>query len=197
MDSADSTSRKGEAGDSGEVAINHKNRVLDNEGGNAAPPTRKASSWEGCRILSARLHNSLGNQPRHTQAHARSAPEVRTPGEEVRGWGGCNSLPALAVGQPVHLTVRGRAQELLPRGPRLPPAGRRGSCKVTGNRVQRLKESAALPQQRKTHRQGSASAGSASRRGAQPAGKRSLGPECDSTRRDEHCPSALTCSVLL
>lgn len=96
MDSADSTSRKGEAGDSGEVAINHKNRVLDNEGGNAAPPTRKASSWEGCRILSARLHNSLGNQPRDTQAHARSAPEVRTPGEEVRGWGGLSLSSCLS-----------------------------------------------------------------------------------------------------
>ena len=155
-------------------------------------PEGRQAAGRGGRTLSAPLHNSVGNQLRDTQAHSRPAPEVRTPGEGVRGGG--RSLLALALGQPVHLTVRGQAQELLPR---LPPSGRSGSSKVTGSRIQRLKENAALPQQRKTPRQGSASAGSASRRGAQPAGKRSLGPECDSSRTDELCPSALTCSVLL
>ena len=74
-----------------------------------------------------------------------AAPEVRTPGEVVR-WGG-RSLPALVLGQLVHLTVHGQAQELLPRGPHLLPAGLRGSIKVTSNRIQLLKDSGgpALP----------------------------------------------------
>ena len=68
MDSVDSTPRKGEAGDSGEVAINRKNRVLDNEGGNAAPPTRKASSWEGW------------SHPQRASPQLRREPAPRHPG---------------------------------------------------------------------------------------------------------------------
>ena len=62
---------------------------------------------------------------------------------EVRGnqAGGGRSLPALVLGQLVHLAVHGQAQELLPRGPHLLPAGLRGSIKVTSNCIQLLKDS--------------------------------------------------------
>lgn len=83
--------------------------------------------------------------------------------------------------------------ELLPRGPHLRLGRQSGNDNGTTVGVQSLSDLTARPWPRAVQREGRASAGSASRRSAWPAGKRSFRTESDPRGSERDCIIALTC----
>ena len=122
-------------------------------------------------------------------AHASPAPEVGAP----EGGGG-----AVTLFSPWHFasspdSPSAAKPELLLRGPHLRLGRRSGSNSDANLGVHSLKALTARPWPRAVQREDRASAGSASRRSAWPAGKRSFGPERDPRGSEKDSITALTC----